>query len=278
MGIIDDGTGTGRSDGGTGMSRSLGLGVETGGCPVPVESEVSRGSTGSARVSHSPVNDYVVWSPDVIASIPPRQSSIVCCVTDPGLPLDLSQQPRESPRVLVGSAARWQEDSKIRKDRSGDIPTKPTQAWPKIMSSVMDIQHDNLPLTQDYRPLQNDPAFFFLGAPSHYVPAFQARQLPHSGKGPEFPKLFGCATCSPWSSGHQARGEGHPPRSNDLFLCGYLGRRRFTTLHILFAMPPGSGVENWSGHAECCEGLKIEDFTQDSLCLLCSFISCSVYC
>ena len=179
MGIIDDGTGTGRSDGGTGMSRSLGLGVETGGCPVPVESEVSRGSTVQPGVSHSPVNDYVVWSPDVIASIPPRQSSIVCCVTDPELPLDLSQQPRESPRVLVGSAARWQEDSKIRKDRSGDIPTKPTQAWPKIMSSVMDIQHDNLPLTQDYRPLQNDPAFFFLGAPSHYVPGFQARQLAH---------------------------------------------------------------------------------------------------
>ena len=176
MGILDNGTGigssdgvtgTGKSDGGTGMSRSLGLDVETGGSPVQVQLEVSSSSTLQPGVSHSPANDYVVWSPDVIASIPPRQSSIVCCVIDPELPLDLSQQPRESPLILVGSPARWQEDSKIRKGRSGDIPTKLSQAWPKIMSSVMDIQHDNLALTQDYRPLQNDPGFFFLGAPSH---------------------------------------------------------------------------------------------------------------
>ena len=100
--------------------------------------------------------------PDVISSIPPCQYSIVCCVTDPELPFDLSQQPRESPRVLTGSAARWQEDSKMRKDRSGDIPIKPSQAWPKII-----------------RPFQNDPVFFILGAPSNYVPGFQARQLDH---------------------------------------------------------------------------------------------------
>ena len=117
--------------------------------------------------------------PDVISSIPPCQYSIVCCVTDPELPFDLSQQPKESPRVLMGSAARWQEDSKMRKDRSGDIPIKPSQAWPKIMSSVMDIQQGNLPLSQDYRPFQNDPVFFILGAPSNYVPGFQARQMDH---------------------------------------------------------------------------------------------------
>ena len=187
MGSLDNGTGTGgsdgvtgtgKSDGGTGMSWSLGLGVETGGSPVQVQSELSSGGTVQPGVSHSPANTYVVWSPDVIASIPPRQSSIVCCVTDPELPLDLSQQPRESPRVLMGSAARWQADSKMRKDHSGNIPIKPSQAWPKIMSSVLDIQQDSLPLMQDYRPLQNDPAFFFLGAPSH-VPGFQARQLAH---------------------------------------------------------------------------------------------------
>ena len=64
----------------------------------------------------------------------------------------------------------------MRKDHNGDIPIKPSQARPKILSSVMDIQQDNLPLSQDYRPLQNDPPFF-LGAQSHYVSGFQAHQL-----------------------------------------------------------------------------------------------------
>ena len=198
MGRLDNGTGTGgsdgvtgtsKSDGGTGMSRSLGLGVKTGGSPVQVQSDVSSSSTVQPGVSHSPANTYVSWSPDVIASIPPRQSSIVCCVTDPELPLDLSQQPRESPRVLMGSAARWQEDQ-MRKDHSGDIPIKPSQAWPKIMSSVMDIQQDSLPLMQDYRPLQNDPAFFSLVPQAIICLGFRQGNWPTFGKGPGIPKVI----------------------------------------------------------------------------------------
>ena len=61
---------------------------------------------------------------------------------------------------------------------SMDVPTTPEEAWSKLAAAVCQVDHESLKMPpQDFRSLQNDPALFFLGAPSHYLPGFQARQL-----------------------------------------------------------------------------------------------------
>ena len=59
-----------------------------------------------------------------------------------------------------------------------DIPATPEEACPKLAAAVCQVDHVSLKMPpQDFRSLQNDPALFFLGAPSYYLLGFQARQL-----------------------------------------------------------------------------------------------------
>ena len=85
----------------------------------------------------------------------------------------------ESPadHELLGSADRWSEDQKEREARAAWIPERPTEAWPLLMAKVGQVNHTALPDHRNFRPLYLDPAFFFLGAPSHLAEDFQARQL-----------------------------------------------------------------------------------------------------
>ena len=57
-----------------------------------------------------------------------------------------------------------------------DIPATPEEAWPKLAAAACEVDHESLKMPpQDFRSLQNDPGLFFLGAPSYYLPGFQAR-------------------------------------------------------------------------------------------------------
>ena len=129
-----------------------------------------------------PVPGVIIWSPDTLGSPPPRRSSVLPLLETAEYPLDLSTRKKpsgkSSSQVLTGSSNRWQQTRHQGEDMSMDVPTTPEEAWPKLAAAVCQVDHESLKMPpQDFRSLQNDPALFFLGAPSHYLPGFQARQL-----------------------------------------------------------------------------------------------------
>ena len=127
-----------------------------------------------------PVPGVIIWSPDTLGSPPPRRSSVLPLLETAEYPLDLSTRKKpsgkSSSQVLTGSSNRWQKTKHQGEDMSMDVPTTPEEAWPKLAAAVCQVESLKMP-PQDFRSLQNDPALFFLGAPSHYLPGFQARQL-----------------------------------------------------------------------------------------------------
>ena len=160
--------------------------------PAPGESLTSSApSSGvflpsSAPTMLAPVPNVVVWSPDDFDTPPPRSSAILVLPDTTECPLDLSVHPEKTHasttvgRVLVGKTDRWEANRHPGKDCSSAIPISPSVAWPKLAAAISPVNYDNLKKSpHEFRSLQNDPALFFLGAPSHYLADFQARQLAH---------------------------------------------------------------------------------------------------
>ena len=140
----------------------------------------------SAPTMLAPVPNVVVWSPNDFDTPPPRSSAILVILDKTECPLDLSVHPEKSHasttvgRVLVGKTARWEANRHPGNDCSSDIPISPSVAWPKLAAVISPVNYDNLKKSpHEFRSLQNEPALFFLGAPSHYLADFQARQLAH---------------------------------------------------------------------------------------------------
>ena len=114
----------------------------------------------------------------------PRSFAILVLLDTTECPLDLSVHPEKTHasttvgRVLVGKTARWEAYRHPGDDCSSAIPISPSIAWPKLAAAISPVHYDNLKKSpHEFRSLQNDPALFFLGAPSHYLADFQARQL-----------------------------------------------------------------------------------------------------
>ena len=140
----------------------------------------------SAPTMLAPVPNVVVWSPDDFDTPPPRSSAILVLSDTTECRLDLSVHPEKTHasttvgRVLVGKTDRWEANRHPGKDCSSAIPISPSVAWSKLAAAISPVNYDNLKKSpHEFRSLQNDPALFFLGAPSHYLADFQARQLAH---------------------------------------------------------------------------------------------------
>ena len=160
--------------------------------PAPGVSLPSRTPTTAASLPSSapmmlaPVPNVVVRSPDNFDTPPPRSSAILVLPDTTECPLDLSVNPEKTHasttvgRVLVGKTARWEANRHPGEDCSSAMPSSPSIAWPTLAAAISPVNYDNLKKSQhEFRSLQNDPALFFLGAPSHYLADFQARQLAH---------------------------------------------------------------------------------------------------
>ena len=84
-------------------------------------------------------------------------------------------------RIVIISKKRPSSDSAaldLSQKRKKDLPEEPQQAWESLMRSITTIRYE--PRHPDgFIIHQNNPALFFLGAPSQFYPNFQARQLSH---------------------------------------------------------------------------------------------------
>ena len=167
--------------------ESLTSSAPASGVSLPSSTPTSAASLpSSAPTMLAPVPNVVVWSPDNFDAPPPRSSAILVLPDTTECPLDLSVHPEKTRasttvgRVLVGKTARWEANRHPGEDCYSAIPSSPSIAWPKLAAAISPVNYDNLKKSpHEFQSLQNDPALFFLGAPSHYLADFQVRQLAH---------------------------------------------------------------------------------------------------
>ena len=167
--------------------ESLTSNAPASGVSLPSSTPTSAASLPSSDPTMlAPVPNVVVWSPDDFDTPPPRSSAILVVPDTTECPLDLSVHSEKTHasttvgRVLAGKTARWEANRHPGKDCSSAIPISPSIAWPKLAAAISPVNYDNPKKSpHEFRSLQNDPTLFFLGALSHYLADFQARQLSH---------------------------------------------------------------------------------------------------